>query len=359
MTIGEEGRRAIVAERMRRQRLAEPIAKKTALHDLFSHLQPVAPLAMSYPGTPPRLTHRTTFDDGEALDEMRGRREIVKGRFQKGRVAYVLASELELYATAFRRPLAALNDIQERVLDVVREVGPVNGDQIKEETDRDGGEPLLKKQIMPALHRMQEACLVFEDQTETDWDRGWADFETEWPDVDLEKRPWEDAASEVVKRFLGAMVFARTEQLVDWAGWPATKTRKLMAILEADGVIHAAEVDGLGEGYVLEPPDYADTTPAQTRMMHRADFLSYAHASELKNRYSDFEVLQYLLIDGEFKGAVLGHWRIGPHDVDDVLVELPKKARAARKAEVLSAVRTVYSGPNHAVLAYDGAELRP
>jgi hypothetical protein len=50
----------------------------------------------------------------------------------------------------------------------------------------------------------------------------------------------------------------------------------------------------------------------------------------------------------------LGHWRIGP---DDVVVELPKKERIARKAEVLEAVQKAYSEPNHAVICYDGKEI--
>ena len=104
-------------------------------------------------------------------------------------------------------------------------------EEIKEEVDRDGGEPLLKKHIMPALKRMQEAFMVFEDQTETDWERGWSDFETEWPEVDLSRRPWEDAAGEVVKRFLNAMVFATLDQIRDWSGWPLSKIRNSLCCL--------------------------------------------------------------------------------------------------------------------------------
>ena len=113
----------------------------------------------------------------------------------------------------------------------------------------------------------------------------------------------------------------------------------------------------MGEGWVLEQPDYDPEIVSGTWMIHRADYLAYAYTSELKARYKDQEVLQYLLIDGAFKGAVLGHWRIGPHDVDDVVVELPKKKRGLRRAEILKAVRRVYSGENHEVVCYDGDEL--
>ena len=39
---------------------------------------------------------------------------------------------------------------------------------------------------------------------------------------------------------------------------------------------------------------------------------------ELKERFGGLEVLQYLLIDRNFAGAVCGHWRIGPHDVEEM-----------------------------------------
>ena len=350
-------RHMIIAERLRRQSLAQPLAKERVLTELFEKLQPVAPLASSYPGSPPRLRHRTTFDDGEALDDLRGDRVIVKGRFQKGRVGYVLASELELYGTAFRKPLKDLNDTQQRVLDVIQEIGPADSNQIKEVVDLDGGAPLLKKQIMPALNRMQEAFLVFEDQTETDWVRPWGDFETEWTDVDLERRTWEQAAGIVAERFIDAMVFATFEQIRGWSCWPASKVKKLLADLERKGRLIGMKVDGLGEGWVAESAEHDSTIEPATFMMHKADFLTYSHTNELKERYKDLEVLQYLLIDGAFKGAVLGHWRIGPHDVDDIVVELPKKERVARRAEILAAVRTVYSGPNHEIMCYDGREL--
>jgi hypothetical protein len=348
---------AVIAERLRRQLLDQPLKKKAELPELFRKLQPVAPLAYSYPGSPPRLKHRTTFDDGEALDDLRGSREIVKGRFLGGRIGYVRASDLELYGAAFRKPLRELNDTQHRVMDAVQEIGPADTNQIKELVDGDGGAPLLKKQIMPALHRMQEAFLVFEDQTKTDWARPWADFESELTDVDLDRLSWEQAAGEVVGRFLDAMVFATLQQVKDWSGWALSRTKKLMSALEAEGTVVPCEIDGLGEGWLRENTQYDSAIVQTSHMIHRADFLAYAHSSELKERYKDLEVLQYLLIDGAFKGAVLGHWRIGPHDVDDVIVELPKKERSARKGEILAAVKDVYSGRNHEIICYDGREL--
>jgi hypothetical protein len=65
--------------------------------------------------------------------------------------------------------------------------------------------------------------------------------------------------------------------------------------------------------------------------------------NDLKQRFKGHEVLQYLLIDGEFKGAVLGHWRIGPYDIDDVLIEIKPEEIEKRKEEIIMAIRKIYS----------------
>ena len=75
---------------------------------------------------------------------------------------------------------------------------------------------------------------------------------------------------------------------------------------------------------------------------------------ELQKRYKGYEVLQYLLIDGEFQGAVLGHWRIGPYDIEDILLELPSDQVEFRKKEIIGAVREIYSPDRHAILKYHG-----
>ena len=245
----------ILAERLKRQRLILPLRRQKDYLPLFRMLQPVSPVAYSYPGSPPGLVHRTTFDHKKAADKLRAGRTIVKGRFLGGGIGYVCADDLAVYATAFRKPVKGLNYIQQMVLEIVNDVGPLSPRQIKEESKLIEDLGLLNKEIMPALHRMQEAFLVFEDPPDTDWERNWCGFEAEWPDIDF--------------------------------------------------------------------------------------------------RFGGEEVLQYLLIDGEFAGAVLGHWRIGPHDVDDILIELPAKQRSARKAEIMDAVAWNYHPPHHQILAYE------
>ena len=60
-------------------------------------------------------------------------------------------------------PLTELNERQQTVLEAIQMMGGLTPQQIKEETG------LLNKEIMPALHRLQEAFVVYEDQVAANW----------------------------------------------------------------------------------------------------------------------------------------------------------------------------------------------
>jgi hypothetical protein len=349
----EISKETILGERLRRQRLTPPLETADGYVDLFRLLQPVPTGAWARPGDPPRLFPRTRFDDGAVADRMRARREMVKGRFLGGTIGYVLADDLELYANAFCRPLTNLNDTQRIVFEAVQDVGPLTPRQIKEETD------LLNKAIMPALHRLQKAFLVYEDQADSDWERGWYDFEVEWPNVELDESRWAPAAAEVVLRFLKGHVFGTFEQIVDWSQFPKRSLVNLLQEMSEAGRIVSLPVEGLGEGWIrAEDADLAGGGPVPSAfMLHGGDMLCRSHSSELKRRFGEYEVLQYLLIDGAFQGAVLGHWRIGPHDVDDIVVNLPEEERLRRRDEIVAVVAEWYHPPRHHILRYDGWEV--
>lgn len=341
---------SILAARMGRQRLTDPLPTSRGLEALVRTLQPLSTGPYDRPGSPPRLAHRTTFNDARATDRLRGRRKLVKGRFQGGGVGYVLAEDLELYANAFCKPLTKPSRIQEIVLDVVQRAGPLTARQIKEETG------LLSKQIMPALQRLQTAFRVYEDQLDEDWERPWYAFETEWPRVAIREERREEAVREVVLRFLHASVFATRENVCDWSGLPTRRLDRCLRELERYGRVVACEVQGLGEGFCLpedgQPPE-ADLEPSLF-VLHKGDFLIRSRMSELKRRFGSTDVLQYLLIDGDLRGAIRGHWGFKPYDVEDIVVDLPASARRTRREEILSAVAAAYPPPRHRILRYAG-----
>ncbi|MHC4478199.1 MAG: hypothetical protein ACYTEL_21375, partial [Planctomycetota bacterium] len=218
------------------------------------------------------MVHRTKFDDGIRTDSLRAQREIIKGRFLGGNIGYVLVNDFELYANAFCRPLSKLNETQRTVLNTVKHVGPITAQQVKEETG------LLNKEIMPALHRLQKAFLVYEDQLDSDWERGWYEFKSEWSDI-----------AEVLLRFIKAHVFATFDQLKDWSRFPSKPLKSLICQMEESNTIVPLTVDGLGQGWLCgqDVSLKASKVLPCVFMLHKSDILVRSHISELKKRFGE------------------------------------------------------------------------
>ena len=346
-------RESILAHRLRRHGLLSPACGEGEYVELVRRLQPVTPVARDMPGAPPRLMHRCRGDDRALAEGLRGRQELLKGRFSGGRIGYVLAADFELYAAAFRRPLKALNSVQERVLQVLSYHDGLSPRQLRLETE------IQHKKLMPALHRLQEAFLVFEDQSDSGWDRLWSLLDSALPEVGLDRLSWEEAAMTVIRRFLHSHVFATFQQLKSWSGFTARGLTTVLTRLEGEG-ISPVQVDGMGEGWTcVEDRDLEPARPDESVfLLHRGDPLVIPHTAELKERFNGLEVLACLLIDGELNGAVCGHWRIGPHDVEDIVLTLPEREYMRRQGEILKEVARFYHPPGHEILRYAGRTLK-
>jgi len=344
---------AVRSERLRRQGLARPLTRRNGFEALFRRLQPVSTGPQVRPGSPPRLTHRTRFDSEATADGLRAQRRILKGRFQGGGIGYVHVDDFALYANAFRKPLEKWTPVQREVFDAIQQGGPLTSALVKEETG------LLKKQINPALQRLQEAFLVYEDQVDDDWERGFYDLASEWPEFDLDDERRDADAAEVLARFVDAFVFATREQVCDWSKWPGKRVDALLESLREAGRVEPARVPDLGEGYRLVADGKLSERAEEPTvyLLNRLDFLCRAHASELERRFGRRDILQLLYQGGEFIGAVRGHWGFKPFDVDDVVVELPVRKRAGVREEVLALVAAAYPAPRHGILRYAGKKL--
>jgi len=145
----------------------------------------------------------------------------------------------------------------------------------------------------------------------------------------------------------------------DWSQLPRRSLTALLQDMQARGRIVPGNVSGLGKGWSSrECPDVECATLAPSVfMLHKADFLVRSHAGQLKREFGGQEVLQYVLIDGAFQGAVLGHWRIGPDDVTDITLTLPAKERNERRGEILTVVSRQYQKSRSTILRYDGKKL--
>lgn len=352
---------AVLAERLIRQGLTHPLQDpedEEAYMELFRRLQPMAPVHFTRPGDPPRLVHRTTYNDMNMSSDLRARHRLIKGRFNGGRIAYVLEEDLKLYATAFRKTPTTFKQIHEDVMIAVRESGGLTKEQLKEELTYPAGE------IGKALQDLQMAFLLHEEQTDTDWETGWLEFATEWFEVPTDADSKEASLTTVVHRFIESMVFATLKQIKSWSGLPVKTISMTLSRLLEKGRLVQAQIDGLGEGFMLatdanlsEQITLNKDIPRAVYMLDKSDYLVRADLDELQSRYKGLEVLQFLLVDGKFQGVVLGHWRIGPYDVDDIILDLDESDVLARKDEVIAAVRAIYSPEYHHILRYSGSEI--
>lgn len=357
--------------RMNRQGLLHPLTEMTneeAYLSMFKSLQPVAPVFFGRPGEPPSLVHRTDFNDSNMAFYLREKHVLVKARFQDGRVAYVAEDDLQLYATAFRKVPAQMSQVHEEVYQAVKQSGGLTKDQLKEIL------PYSSKEIGAALQTLQQAFLLVEEQVDSEWETGWLDFAEQWFEVATDEESRLKAIEEVLLRFVKVMVFANMEQFKSWSGFTAKTIQTVVNTALQTGKLTRTEVEGLGEGWMCTTDfersskdtehtsengeQKLDQLPLRSVfMLDKSDFLVRAHLSQLKKRYIGKEVLQYLLIDGQFQGAVLGHWRIGPHDVEDVIVELPVEEANSRKNEIINAVTYGYPPEFSKIKAYNGVVI--
>lgn len=352
----------ILTHRLRRQGIIEPLLDcndEGAYLALFRRLQPQAPVHNTRPGDPPRLMHRTSYNDGELSSELRQRHKLVKGRFQGGRIAYVLEDDLKTYATAFRKFPATFKQIHEDIMIAVQEAGGLSKDQLKDEL------PYRAPEIGKALQDLQAACLLYEDQIDTDWDTGWLLFAEEWFKVPDDEASKEAAIQTVLLKFTETMVFATERQMKSWSGLPAKTIAKTVSSLIQMGALLPVEVNGLGQGVMcktdaeqLSLNERKDIeVPEGIYMLDKSDFLVRADLDVLQERFKGLEVLQFLLVDGEFRGAVLGHWGFGDYDLEDIVLDLDEEAATRRQEDVIAAVRKIYSPEHHRIRRYNGVEL--
>lgn len=320
----------MIALRMERQFLTRR-ANEEEYVALYRDMQPGQNEYWHGFGQPPLLSFRAGFDDLAFNRQRQTERKLVKGRFQGGNLGWLDARDMELFACMCAKPLSNPTFEQRRLLEMLERSGPMTIQQIKEETG------LLVKTITPILHRLQEAFLIYEDQYDGEWDRGWYRFDEMFPDVDLQRYTRVEALKIVLPRFARRMVWFDADMARAFYKLPKKDIQAALGELTDEGVL-AAE----GSGYLL-PTDIAalenaDLLPeAQVLVMHRNDILVKAYEPVLKKRYqSGWELLELLLINGEIHGAVSGKFKYGPYIIEEVAVD---SAYAHMREEIAAAVR--------------------
>lgn len=333
----------IISLRMERQGLLQR-AEKGEYEALYRDTQPGQNVYWNGFGEPPTLSFRASFNDIEFNRSRQLGRKLIKGRFAGGNLGWIVPEDMELFLALYRKPLTKPTLEQLRLLKLIETAGPFNIQQIKEETE------LLVKQITPILHRLQEAFLIYEDQYDGEWDRGWYKFSEVFPEVNPDKYTRLEALAIVLRRFAYRMVWFDTAMAKSFYKLPEKEIKLALGQMVSQGVL--AEH---GSGFLLseDAEMLKGYEPKEVRFvyaLHRNDILYKAQEHILKEQIKeltegleyDHEPLQYLLIDGEFHGASVGHFRNGPYDLNDIVCDLPEGER--RKDEIIQAVRAVNFG---------------
>lgn len=220
----------------------------------------------------------------------------------------------------------------------------MNIQQIKEETG------LLVKKITPVLHRLQEAFLIYEDQYDGEWDRGWYRFEEMFPEVNLYRYSRSEALKILIPRFARRLVHFDTAMLKSFYQITEAELKAAVAELAQAEILVPFENGWLLKSDAELLKTYQPKPLHFVYAIHRNDILYKANEHTLKAWIQslcagleyDHEPLQYLLIDGQFRGATVGHFRQGPYDLNDVVCDLPEAAE--RKADIIEAVKVVNFG---------------
>ena len=333
----------ILSLRMERQCLLQK-ADETEYLSLYRDTQPGQNVHWHGFGQPPVLSFRAAFDDMEFNRHRLLRRELVKGRFAGGNLGWILSEDMELFVCLYRKPLTNPTPSQTEILTLIENAGPFNIQQLKEETG------LLVKQITPILHRLQEAFLIYEDQYDGEWDRGWYRFEEMFPNVNLQRYTKTEALKILLQRFAYRIVWFDTAMAKAFYRVPEKEIRNAAAELVSEGILVSRE-----SGYLLKSDaallqNYEPKDSRCVYALHRNDFLYKVQEPALKQMTKnlteglayDCEPLQYLLIDGRFHGATVGHFRYGPYDLNDIVCDLPDAE--SRRKEILQAVLDVNPG---------------
>lgn len=325
----------MIALRMQRQGLSGHVDKRE-YKKLYRDLSPGLNLHWHGFGQPPCLVNRTDFDDVAYNGKRQLERKLVKGRFQNGNIGFIEAEQMELFACMYQKPYRP-NEFTEILLRLIEREGPMNIQLMKEMTG------LLVKEITPALHRLQEAFILFEDQNDGEWDRDWYQFEEIFPEADRKRYTRQQALECVLPGLFYRFVYLTEENVRHFYGLPKRDVGAALKKMEADGKLTVWEGGWITpkDKALLEKNDYEPLCGVMA--LHRNDPLIRTEEWRLKGIYKGkekgSEVLQYLLVDGQIRGAVLGHFRFGPDDLHEIRTELTEQEFQIRRKEILEAVQ--------------------
>ena len=331
----------IIALRMQRQYLTpDKKANKDEYTQLFRDMSPVPVRYWSAPGDPPSISSRADFDDFEYNFKLRKNKDIVKGRFQNGSVGYVKFDEFELFIGLYKKAIGRLSRMQFELLDLIEHEDGIGVAGMKRVTG------WLVKNITPELHKLQEAFLIFENQIDNEGYRMFFKLESIFPEIDINKYAQADALKTVLLRFARLNVLFAASMARSFYKLPVKDIQTAIDELVSSGELIC--YDEKNNAYMLKSDFDFLSSPESNGLkleksvivMHRNDFLVKSNEHTLKDKFKHekYGVLQYILIDGVFHGALCGNFKFGPAVLEDIVLDLHDGEKISRKDEILNAV---------------------
>lgn len=345
-------RSSVLYLRLQRQFLLEK-AKEMDYEYLFRQLSPVQTLFWIEPGSLPEIQYRCDFNPEMITDMFRHDRRILKGRFQGGNVGYVFSDEFPLYMAAYRKEIKTMTAEDVMVLDIIKEKGEASTGLIKSETG------LLAKEVSKSLQKLQKAFIVLENQLSKDDERPFSLVEESLSHMNLTQYTKEAAMDEVIRRFIymnGSVTKEMIKSFTKFTNKDIDGSIERLAVenilVNVDNEFILAEDVDKVEGIINEVQD-------QLYIMDNNDYMVKSHELILKDMFgkSKYKTLHYIMYNGEFIGRVLGFFRFGPNDLEDVEVLLDNEISLELKESIIDAIDLVYEGQENSVKRYRGVEI--
>lgn len=341
---------------LKRQGFIEP-TQEAAYEQLFRAMSPVPTLAWTRPGAAPEIGPRCDFDDREANDFARRMRAIVKGRFQGGRVGYVYQDEVPLFATVYKKPVAKYTEVETTILTLLKNEGPMSLKMMKEITG------ILSKDLSKAAQRLQKAFILYEDQLDDDWERAWYLLEEEFDHLDFNRWTEADALDEVVKRAFKLNVVANQDSIKSLTALPVKKVKATLERLEKQGVLEEITIEG--KGWFVLKEDLAELKavvpeiPDDLYLLDGNDYIVRSQGTSLAKAFgkSHYKTIRWIMWKGRIIGRVLGHFRFGPPDLEDVEIIEDLKSDALIKGRILEAVDRAFEEEGAKLKRFEGESV--
>lgn len=322
---------------------------------LFRMMSPVPTLHWTTPGEPPLIQYRFDIDDKTLNNYNRANRNIIKGRFRGGNVGYIYQDELPLFMAAYKKEIGRMTEIDEIVLQTIKQEGAMSTGMIKEITG------FLSKQVSAALQKLQKAFILYEDQTDSESDRIFYILEEEFYDMEFDKYSRSEAIEEVILRFAYLNVFIDGKMIKSFTRFSNKDINAaICSLLEKGKIIEVSKGDG--NGYILkqdldEIKKCTQDIVDDIYIMDLNDYIVKSNEIKLKERFPRRKpclILHYIFKKGEFIGALLGHFRFGPNDLEDVILDIKDTDKIKYKKRILNAIKKTYNPKETKLKRYCG-----